>query len=93
MATTIEAFVEAGQIRLPEGIRLPEKAQVYIVVPSLDEVPRAISFETRKISQAEYQARGAEIDATYADFPDEEEAATMRLMRSKAAKVARRETW
>ena len=90
--TTFEGIVEAGQIRLPEGIYLPEKTQVFIVVPSLDEVAYK-SFQTRKVSREEWNAQGAEIDAAYADFPDEEEAETMRVMRSQAAKVAGREKW
>jgi hypothetical protein len=31
--TTIEAFVENGQIRLPSSVRLPERAKVYVLVP------------------------------------------------------------
>ena len=36
--TTIEGVVENGRIRLPAGVRLPEKAKVYVVVPDV-EVP------------------------------------------------------
>lgn len=32
---TFSAVVENGQIRLPENVRLPEKATVYVVVPGI----------------------------------------------------------
>lgn len=38
--TTVEGVVENGQVRLPAGVRLPEKAKVYVVVPDI-EVPSA----------------------------------------------------
>ena len=38
--TTYEATVENGQIKLPEAVRLPEHARVYVVVPGLEEVSR-----------------------------------------------------
>lgn len=34
---TFEAIVENGQIRLPGGIHLPEKAKVYVVIPGVEE--------------------------------------------------------
>ena len=33
---TYEGVVENGQIRLPPNVCLPEKAKVYIVVPSVE---------------------------------------------------------
>lgn len=33
MAATFEAIVENGIIRLPEGVTLPERTTVYVVVP------------------------------------------------------------
>ena len=39
--TTYEATVENGQIRLPEAVRLPEHAKVYVVVPG---VPKSAPF-------------------------------------------------
>ncbi len=33
--TTYEGVVEKGKIRLKMGIRLPEKAKVYVIVPDL----------------------------------------------------------
>lgn len=35
--TTYEATVENGQIKLPEAVRLPEQARVYVVVPGGQE--------------------------------------------------------
>ncbi len=32
--TTYEAIVENGQVKLSNSVRLPEKAKVYVVVPS-----------------------------------------------------------
>jgi hypothetical protein len=37
---TYEATVEGGRIKLPEAVRLPEHATVYVVVPGVEEVPR-----------------------------------------------------
>jgi hypothetical protein len=34
--TAFEGVVEHGQIRLPDGVRLPEKTKVYIVVPDVE---------------------------------------------------------
>jgi hypothetical protein len=34
--TTFEGIVENGVIRLPESVRLPERAKVYVVVPDPD---------------------------------------------------------
>lgn len=34
--TTLEGFVENGLIRLPAGVRLPEKAKVYVVIPDVN---------------------------------------------------------
>mgnify|MGYP001371799575 CR=1 FL=1 len=33
--TTYEGVVEKGKIRLKMGVRLPEKAKVYVIVPDL----------------------------------------------------------
>ena len=32
---TFEGIVEHGQIRLKDDVRLPEKAQVYVIVPDI----------------------------------------------------------
>jgi hypothetical protein len=38
--TTYEAIVENGQVKLSNSVRLPEKAKVYVVVPSTPAPPR-----------------------------------------------------
>jgi hypothetical protein len=41
---TVEGVVENGQIRLREGVTLPEKTKVYVVVPEADAPPRACVY-------------------------------------------------
>ena len=38
--TTYEAIVENGRIKLSEGVRLPERAKVDVVVPDEEGAPR-----------------------------------------------------
>lgn len=47
---TFEAFVENGQIRLPGGVRLPERAKVYVVIP---EVPSAAYIGSPRLARPE----------------------------------------
>ena len=35
---TYEGVVENGQVRLPDGVTLPEKAKVYVIVPGVVEI-------------------------------------------------------
>jgi hypothetical protein len=37
---TVEGTVENGQIRLSEGVTLPERATVYVVVPNVAAPPQ-----------------------------------------------------
>jgi hypothetical protein len=37
--TTYEGTVEDGQVKLPEAVRLPERARVFVVVPGVEEGP------------------------------------------------------
>jgi hypothetical protein len=37
---TYEAMVENGEIKLTEPVRLPERTKVYVVVPSIEDLPR-----------------------------------------------------
>jgi hypothetical protein len=36
---TYEAVVERGEVRLPETVKLPEHAKVYVVVPGVEDLP------------------------------------------------------
>jgi hypothetical protein len=36
---TYEAIVERGEIKLPETVKLPEHAKVYVVVPGVEDLP------------------------------------------------------
>ena len=36
---TYEGIVERGEVKLPETVRLPEHAKVYIVVPGVEDLP------------------------------------------------------
>jgi hypothetical protein len=35
---TYEAIVERGEVKLPETVRLPEHAKVYVVVPGVESL-------------------------------------------------------
>ena len=50
---TFEAVVENGQIRLTEGVRLPEKARVYVVIPG---VPAATYIGSPRLARPEQAA-------------------------------------
>lgn len=36
---TYEAVVDRGEVKLPETVKLPEHAKVYVVVPGVEELP------------------------------------------------------
>lgn len=36
---TYEAIVERGEVKLPETVKLPEHARVYVVVPGVEDLP------------------------------------------------------
>lgn len=36
---TYEAVVEGGEVKLPETVKLPEHAKVYVVVPGVEDLP------------------------------------------------------
>ncbi|HEY2323324.1 MAG TPA: hypothetical protein VGJ82_10735 [Thermoanaerobaculia bacterium] len=36
---TYEATVERGEVKLPETVKLPEHATVYVVVPAVKDLP------------------------------------------------------
>jgi molybdopterin biosynthesis enzyme len=49
--TTYEGIVEKGKIRLKTGIRLPENAKVYVIVPDLQvEKKKTIRVRTPRLA-------------------------------------------
>lgn len=44
---THEATVENGQIKLPEAVRLPKHARVYVLVPGVEEAPQFLIISPR----------------------------------------------
>ena len=79
---TFEGIVEAGQIRLPEGVYLPDKAFVRVTVTKVSEAKQKTNAE-----------RSAEIEAAYGPEPDEEEKAMLRSMRRRFNRTLEAETW
>jgi len=51
--STIEGYVENGQIQVPGGVKLPEKAKVYIVIPDVSEVSRAVHIYSPRLARRE----------------------------------------
>ncbi len=41
--TTIQGIVKNGQIQLPENVKLPEMAKVYVVIPPTETVKKIMS--------------------------------------------------
>jgi hypothetical protein len=39
--STFEGYVEHGQIRVPDNIRLPDNTKVYVLVPEVGTIPSA----------------------------------------------------
>jgi hypothetical protein len=56
--TTYEGFVENGCVHVPDGVMLPEKAKVYVIVPETYEVgiPREVHVRSPRLVHPE-QAR------------------------------------
>jgi hypothetical protein len=52
---TVEGVVENGQIRLREGVTLPENAKVYVVVPETD-VPAGARVYSPRLARPEQAA-------------------------------------
>ena len=48
--TTYEGIVEKGRIRLKKGIRLPENAVVYVIVPEPVEKKKVVRVHTPKLT-------------------------------------------
>ena len=45
--STFEGIVENGQIRIPDGIALPEHAKVFVVIPDFEPAPQAHVYSPR----------------------------------------------
>lgn len=48
--TTYEGVVEKGHIRLKKGVRLPENAVVYVIVPEQVEKKKIVRVRTPKLA-------------------------------------------
>ncbi|MCX6068690.1 MAG: hypothetical protein NT121_23570 [Chloroflexi bacterium] len=46
--TTYEGIVEKGKIRLKVGVKLPEKARVYVIVPD-EQAEKAFHLRTPRL--------------------------------------------
>jgi hypothetical protein len=49
---TYEGIVERGEVKLPETVRLPEHAKVYVVVPGAEDLP-SYRIRTPRLLRAE----------------------------------------
>ena len=49
--STYEAFVEHGQIRLPDNVKLPEKTKVFVLVPDGEASPTAHIYSPRLVQR------------------------------------------
>lgn len=52
---TLEGIIDHGQIRLPENVRLPDKARVYILVPDV-KIERTVRIESPRLAHPEQAA-------------------------------------
>ena len=63
---TYEGVVEHGQIRLKAGVRLPEKAKVYVIVPDI-QIERGAHIPSPHLAHPE-QAADFELEVTEEPF-------------------------
>jgi hypothetical protein len=49
---TYEAIVDHGEVKLPDTVRLPEHAKVYVVVPGVEDQPLS-RIQTPRLLRAE----------------------------------------
>ncbi len=52
---TFQGIIENGQIRLAAGVRLPEKATVYVVIPDAD-IPEIAHMSSPRLAHPEQAA-------------------------------------
>ena len=56
--TTYEGVVEKGKIRLKTGVKLPENAKVYVIIPDLKtEKRKVVQILTPRLAHREDAAR------------------------------------
>jgi beta-lactamase class A len=58
--TTFQGTVEKGQVKLPDNVRLPEKAKVYVIVPEFEENVNGAKFNLAELISrmpSDYQVR------------------------------------
>lgn len=48
--TTYEGIVEKGKVRLKKGVRLPENAIVYVIVPEQVEKKKVVRVRTPRLA-------------------------------------------
>ena len=53
---TVEGVVVDGRIRLPEGVALPERAKVYVVVPDVSSAPARAHVVSPRLAHPEQAA-------------------------------------
>ena len=54
--STIEGYVENGQIRVPASVKLPERAKVYIVIPDVEMLRGPIRIVSPRLAHPEQAA-------------------------------------
>jgi hypothetical protein len=54
--STIEGYVENGQIRVPASVQLPESMKVYIVIPDMEMSRGPIKFCSPRLAHPEQAA-------------------------------------
>ena len=54
--STIEGYVENGQIRVPASVKLPDRAKVYIVIPDVETLRRPIRIVSPRLANPEQAA-------------------------------------
>jgi hypothetical protein len=54
--STIEGYVENGQIHVPANVKLPDRAKVYIVIPDLDTLRGPIRILSPRLANPQQAA-------------------------------------
>ncbi len=51
--STFEGIVENGQIRLRDGVALPEKTRVYVIIPDAESAPPQARIRSPRLAHPE----------------------------------------